>query len=362
MLYSKKISSEQGFAHLLVIVGFLGIVVFVGSITAANVTTTKEFSQSDAQVKGVLLAKGGDDGGSDNRDSLGSSNSGSKESSNSNADSGSGSSDSGGSSEKPSSSTSGSNINPATTTTKTEFKPTPTDNTSTAPSIKAKTEESIGKQKTEIKFSETEKIKTRIENNRTRIDVYQEGIKVRYEMQDGRVTIKAEDEAGEELGLPEQEIFKIDERLSQTGIKVATDGGKLVVTRNNIGAVSNFPLQIDLNTNQLIASTPAGIKILTTLPDQAVQNMLAANVISKLNPQDLVKQAQSGDITSVKDIVLLGERNGVPVYEINGLKEHKLLGFIPVTTQTTVFVSAETGQPVAQTQSILANIINALSR
>lgn len=355
MLNPRSSSSEQGFAHLIIILGALGIILFVGSVTTANLKTTKEYDQ-DNQVKGVLLAKGdydenGSSGSSDSNDSSESDNSGS-------GSSGSGSS---GSSETSTSTSGSSPTNTAPASVKTEFKSLPSTTNSPVPATRIKTEESIDKQKTEVKFSETEKIKTRIEEDRTRIDVYQGGIKVRYEIRDDRVIIKAENEAGEELGVEEQEIIKIDERISKTGIKVATEGGKLIVAKNNIGALSNFPLQIDLNTNQLIASTPAGIKILTTLPDQAVQNMLAANVISKLNTRDLIEQAKLGNITSVKDIVLLGDRDGMPVYEINGLKEHKLLGFIPVTTQTTVFVSAETGQAVAEEQSVLANIIDALS-
>ncbi len=135
----------------------------------------------------------------------------------------------------------------------------------------------------------------------------------------------------------------------------------MVVARGEIGALSNFPLQIDLNTNQLIASTSAGPRTLTILPDQAVQNMLAANVISRLDPAFLQQAARSGGLTSVSGVIALGERNGVPVYEIAGLRDQRLLGFIPVTTSIRVVVSAETGQTVTQEQSLLANIIDALS-
>ena len=101
--------------------------------------------------------------------------------------------------------------------------------------------------------------------------------------------------------------------------------------------------------------------------------------------------AQTGGLTSISDVVALGERNGVAVYEINGLKDQRLFGFIPVTTPVTVIVyqsllilhtfyqkmslrmvipvansfasgiSAETGQTVSQEQSILSNIVDFLS-
>ena len=71
--------------------------------------------------------------------------------------------------------------------------------------------------------------------------------------------------------------------------------------------------------------------------------------------------AQTGGLTSISDVVALGERNGVAVYEINGLKDQRLFGFIPVTTPVTVIISAETGQTVSQEQSILSNIVDFLS-
>lgn len=326
---SRKIecSSEKGFAHFLIL-SVITLILFTIVTVSPDFKDINEFYPSETGVKGVLIAKGGDDGG-------GSSNSGSGSiSSDDSEDDSSGSS------------------TPEPTSTSTA-------STSTAPSVRVKTEQSKDKQKTEVKFSETEKIKTRIEEDKTRIDVYSGGVKVRYEIRDGRVIIKAETEEGQDV--PEQELFKIEDKLSTDGIKIATSDGKLLFARNNVGAVSSFPFQIDLNTNHLIASTAAGTKILTVLPDQAVQNIITANVISRLIPQDIARQAALGELTGVKDVITLGERAGAPVYEIIGLKDQKLLGFIPVTTQTTVFVSAQTGEVVAQEQSLLTNIIDLLS-
>lgn len=324
---------ERGAAHLLAPVAALAAFLIVGAVMAANIKISKEFPSASSDVKGVLIAHGDDDSGSGSSGS-GSSGSGSSDSKSSEDDDSSGSSSSG------------------NDTVKTESK-TPQSET------RIKTESSPSKQKTEVRFSEEEKIKTRVEDGRTRIDVYSGGVKVRYEIKDGRVIVKAETEEGEDV--PEQELFKIEDRLDKSGIKVATEGGKLFVTRNSVGALANFPLQVDLNTNQLIASTSAGQKVLTTLPDQAVANMLAANIISKVNTQELVNQAKLGSLTSVSDIIALSERSGQVVYEINGLREQKLLGFIPITVSTKVFVSAETGQMVAQEQSLVASIVDLLS-
>lgn len=214
-------------------------------------------------------------------------------------------------------------------------------------------ETKVEETKTEVRFSEEEKVKTEVKDDRTRIDVYSGGVKVRYETRDGRTTIKAETEEGQ--GVPEQELFKIIDRADKSGIKVATAGGELLVTRNNIGATSNFPLRVDLNTNQLIVTTPAGTKVVTILPDQAVQNMLAANVISRLGPSALTQ------VASVSGVIQLGEQNNIPVYEIQGIKQFNLLSFIPLDRPVTAIVSAETGELVNTKQSLVTKIVDLLS-
>src|SRR3989344_3158496 len=338
------LSNQRGFAHFLTILVL--ILIILGLIIASKLQVVKTYPLKETgNVQGVLITKGDDDNG-------GSSGSGS---------SGSSGSDSGSSGSSGSSSSDDDDNNDS----KPDSSNVPsggsaTQPTSSKPNVRVKTERSDEDTvKAEIRFGEGEKIKTRIEEGRARIDVYSGGIKVRYEIRDGRVIIKAETEEGQ--GVPEQELFKIEDRLNKTGIKIATEGGKLVVARNNVGALSNFPLQVDLNTNQLIASTSAGSKILTVLPDQAVQNMLAANIISRLDPAFLQQAAKSGDLTSISGVITLGERNGLPVYEIAGLRDQRLLGFIPVTTPVKVIVSAETGQTVTQEQSLLSNIIDFLS-
>ena len=231
--------------------------------------------------------------------------------------------------------------------------------TTTSEEVKIETKTEPEKQKTEVKFGEGEKIKTEVKEGRTRIDVYSGGVKVRYEIRDGRVTIKAKTEAGE--GIPERDLFKIVDRADKSGIKIATAGGELLVARNQIGALSNFPLQINLNTNQLIVTTPAGQKIVAILPDQAVQNMLAANVISRLGPAAIAQATLTDKVASVSGVIQLAQQNNIPVYEIAGIKQFNLLGFIPLERPVTAVVSAESGELVTTQQSLLTRVIDLLS-
>lgn len=227
--------------------------------------------------------------------------------------------------------------------------------------VKTKTEEG----KTEIIFGEGEKIKTRTKDGETRTDIYSGGVKVRIEQKEGRLVIKAENEAGEEIGLGEQELFKIEERLDKNIVKVATgSGNSLVFSRGAFAAKTNFPLSVDLATNALVVTTPAGIKTVTILPDAAVQNMLAANVIDRLGTAAVLEALEatgSGRLTGVAGVVELGLRNNVPVYEIAGLSDQRLLGFIPVSIPQKVIVSAETGELVETQKPLFSTLLDFFS-
>lgn len=230
---------------------------------------------------------------------------------------------------------------------------------------KIKTETKEDKQKTEIRFSEEERIKTKVEEDKARIEVRSGGVKIRYELKDGQLVVKVENEEGEEVELEEAEIDEIEDEvedeLEDAGIKIATAAGKLAVIKNRFGAFTNFPLSINPETNELIVTTPAGQKVVTILPDQAVQNMLAANVISRLGSQVLAEAVRTGQVATISGIIQLGVRNNISVYEIPGIRDFRLLGFIPVSAPITAVVSAETGELVTAEQPLLTRIVDLLS-
>lgn len=215
--------------------------------------------------------------------------------------------------------------------------------------------------RTEIRFSNDTRVKTRVEDDRTRTDIYQGGTKVRLERRDGETRIKIEnEETGEETDLPvevdqDDEILEIRERAERDSVTVSTSGDRFVIQRNDVGALAHFPLSVDLSTNTLTVTTPRGERAVTILPDQAVQNMLAANVIDQVGGPAFTELAQQNPGLSLGQIVrLIQTQRGALAYEVPGVRQQRLLGFIPVTIETTVVVSAETGE-LLSTQSSLTN-------
>lgn len=217
---------------------------------------------------------------------------------------------------------------------------------------------------TEIETADGQKIKTKVEDNgTTKVEIEYGQLKLKYVVENGQIKLKAENEEGREVELEEEELEglenEIENGLEEDGIEIATGSGKPILTKNNVAALTDFPLSIDVGTNQLILTTPSGQKSVTVLPDQAVQNLLATNIINRV---EQVSDANlASDLKNLDGVVKLEIRNNEVVYKVKGTKRHKLLGFIPVDSATTVFVSADTGQPVAQEQTVLTNIIDFLS-
>lgn len=222
-----------------------------------------------------------------------------------------------------------------------------------------------GEVRTEIRLPDGTKVKTRTEAGRSRTDVYQGGVKVRLEREDGRFRLKAENEQGETTDLGDDEIISIDERADKEQIRIRTFNtaadatqNRAIVERLNTQALTDLPLSVNLVTNELTVTTPAGERTVTVLPDQAVQNMLAANVIDRIGGPAVAELLQQSSIETLDNVITLAEQNGVPVYEIAGTKQQRLFGFIPVTVQLTVTVSAETGEVLDTDQSFVDSVIN----
>jgi hypothetical protein len=224
--------------------------------------------------------------------------------------------------------------------------------------IEVKTRVENRKEEMELKTADGQKIKTRLEDDGTKkIEIEHRRLKIKYEVLDGNVITKAEDQEGRDANLDEKELDALEQEiaddLEESGIKIETgDTGKISFAKNNIAATTNFPLAIDLGTNQLVVTTPAGQKIVAVLPDDAVHNMLATGVINALDETPVGTDA---------GVVEFTVENNQPVYKIAGRKNFKMLGFIPVTQPVTAIVSSETGKEITTEKPFLTNLVDLLS-
>lgn len=378
----KKRSKKRHTSHNKLLI--VALLIIVTAIATGRILSQKQKTQT-GDVLGLLLSKGGDDSDdSSGSDSSGGGSSGSGSSGGESSDSGSSGSSSSGSSGSGSSGSSGSTGNGGSsdrrsgtgsstggtggtsassgTSGSSNVEPTRTRVINPTTGVRTETETKRDVERTEIRLSETERIRTRTKDGRTRVDITAGGVKTRLEIRDDRVVIKAEQEDGTEVELEDNTIFKIEERLATNQIKIATDeANRFVLQRGTTGAISQFPFSIDLATNTLTVNTPSGVRNVTVLPDQAVQNLIFTNVVNRLGGSAVVNSVRTGEVTTLSQVVTLGEKNGVPIYEINGISDQKLLGFIPVAIERTVEVSTETGAVLSTQSSLVNRLIDLIS-
>ncbi|MEK7166073.1 MAG: hypothetical protein AAB874_04690 [Patescibacteria group bacterium] len=344
--YSTKLPYSVHLRTIYISLGVIIAVIFFGKILSPVQSTSQ-----DVQGQSTLLARGDDsDSGSSGSGSSGSSsNRNELDDEDDNSTSGIGSGSSG--SNETSDDTPRRSATPGKLRTKSD-------------GTRVETEIEEDETRTEVKLSESERIRVRTEDGRTRVDITSGGIKTRLENRDDRVIVKVEQEDGTETELEDSEgtFLKIEERLNDDGIKVSTGSGeRFILTRGNTGAVTQFPLSVDLATNTLFLNTPSGQQSVRVLPDRAIQNLIAANVVSRIRDSLLAESIKTGNLAALAEIIVLGEQNGIPVYEINGISDQKLLGFIPVEIEKKVTVSAETGEVVKVNQSSLNSLVDFIS-
>lgn len=217
------------------------------------------------------------------------------------------------------------------------------------------------KQKIEQKYevnSDKLKLEYQYESDTTKI-------KRKVESKDGEIEI--EEEIEEELGDDLEEEFELENE-----VEIASGGGEVTIKKQKIKARTGFPLSIDLATNQLIVTRPDGTtKAVAVLPDKAVENFMRHKKINLINfeDQDGTPSAEPGDNTGTESAentedetqISLIEKDDELVYKIQGKKKLKLLGLFPITTPTTGYVSAETGEVVDQEEPLITKIFDFLS-
>lgn len=221
------------------------------------------------------------------------------------------------------------------------------------------------KQETETENSNEQKNKPEVTDDKTKEKEVEQGdLKSKNEAENVKTEAETENLNRQKNELKQENSGNTENEaaneLEKEGIKIATEGGQPIFARNRIAARVNFPLSVDPLTNSLIVTTPAGQKTVTVLPDKAVQNMLNNGIISQVASPSANEETKN--LGSLNGMVDLEDRNNEMVYKVPGVKTSKIFGLIPVSMPVTAYVSAQTGNLVTKEQSLLANLIQLLSR
>jgi len=156
-----------------------------------------------------------------------------------------------------------------------------------------------------------------------------------------------EDEVEDEDELEEEEELEVESGTEAARIKVKIKvkrvNNRFVIREREIEAETNFPLSVNPETRELTVTTPAGERVVTILPEQAVSNMLANNVFDRQENVNIVFEDET------------------VIYRISGARDERLFGLFRIVLPTTAVVSADTGQLIAQEQPFLFRFLDLLS-
>lgn len=214
--------------------------------------------------------------------------------------------------------------------------------------FESETEIEEGKEKTKIKFAD---------------------IKIEYEREGDKIVTKFKDENGEDLELEASEEAEIldeaENEFEDDDIKIATGSAQTGFVQKGRRVRTNFPLSINPSTGELFVTTPSGVKVVTILPQEAIENMIKAGVLTRVEEPPVPtppESTTSSSILSVEDAPIeITEVNDTPTYIISGVKAQKMFGFIPIDIKIKTYVSATDGSLTDIQESLLSRILDLIS-
>lgn len=203
---------------------------------------------------------------------------------------------------------------------------------------------------------EVEKSKTR---SVVRLEVEKEA--------DGTFKFKLKNEAGEEVeqasGSGEKSV-RIEERSDDKAVKIKLrETGEVEISRKQFSAQTRLPLSLDLKTNRLLVKTPDGLEVASIDPDEAVGRVLAAGDLDEIGDTPIAEALKEASPTAqlARAVELKINPTGRAVFAVKGNKNHNLFGFLPLKTERTIEVDAQTGAIKKVEETLLSRLISLLS-
>lgn len=174
-------------------------------------------------------------------------------------------------------------------------------------------------------------------------------------VEDGRLRVKikpvrageSEIEDEREATRPAQSVesIRVSEHAGKRDLTIRANNDEVEVEQGRVRARTRFPITIGPN-NELIITTPAGTKVVTILPEEAVKNLIQKGfpVASSSASTEPSEVSPSAELDAEKQDVELQNDDGTLTYHAKQKKIVKFLGIIPVEGEVEAKVSAETGQ------------------
>ncbi len=164
------------------------------------------------------------------------------------------------------------------------------------------------------------------------------------------ITVKVKRLDGTQIELSEDALVKMSQILQNENLPQIKriSGNNYAIIKNDIQAVTTFPLSIDLTNNTITVTTEGGERVIAITPDQAIQMVKNKKLANTITDQD----------GSQMQLVSL---NGDPVFLIKGSSAKRVFNLFNAPINKTIYVSAETGIVVKVDETAVSQVFDALS-
>lgn len=197
----------------------------------------------------------------------------------------------------------------------------------------------------ESKDSKDVEVKNNDNNRENKSDLSQESKNEENDLEDEVENEKEiDDSQNEDQDMDEAEIESEDGSKLKIKIKSNGDEFEFESKGENVNVKSDFPLSVNSETNELTVTTPAGVKVVAILPDQAVNNILTNQKLTVVTSTN-INEGENGELE----------------YQVEGQDEQRLLGLFNVKIRKTFTISATTGQELSNQTDFLNKILDLLS-
>lgn len=234
---------------------------------------------------------------------------------------------------------------------------------------RTKIETKEGKTKIEVR-NEEGRFVTKVEEGKERTKIRTGDLRIEIKKEGDRVVVKIKNKLDEEVELEDEDeeelLDEVEDELDGKGIHFATGSAQLGFIQHGRKVRTNFPLSVNPATGELFVTTPSGEKVVTTLPDVAIGNMIRAGILTRVEQEVVpLPSPPPGESTPSATVegagIELTEVDNQPVFIISGVRAENFLGFVPVDLKLKVTVSAVDGQLVDIEQGFLGRLIDLLS-
>lgn len=131
---------------------------------------------------------------------------------------------------------------------------------------------------------------------------------IKFEFEDGKAKVKVETERGKEefkVASPSSQASELanieSSKEEKSEVKIKIRDNRFELKAKGATALTNFPLTLNPETNELSVTTPKGTILIKTLPPQAVKNILASNVMDRVLGQSVSEDEEDKEDEEIED-------------------------------------------------------------